>query len=504
MKASRRSVLKLALASATYAALPTTAPAQNENQVLRIGVGTSLTRLDPLVTSIGEDYIYDNLVFNGLTRMAEDQTVQPDLAEKWTATSDLKTWTFNLRRGVKFHDGSDMTSADVTAVFARLLDPKTAAPSFTNFAEVSSVNASDAYTVKFELKSPYGSFADLLTDRQVKITPKGKVAQLDTNPVGTGPFQFVSYTPGDRMVLKKNQQYFEHGLPKLDGVELIIIPEMSAKLAALHSGSLDVIWDVPLDQVGPLGKETAVRVESVPSGAWDSASMNNSIAPFNDPRVRLAFQKAVSKHDVVDLTLFGQGSPTICTIPPSHPFYAKEIPIAPPDVAGALQLLAQAGHPDGITIPIVVPVGRPIRERLGVTLQQLLKPAGFNLQIKRVPYSAYVAEVIGKVPLWTDGFFERPTIDAMTYPFFHSKGTWNANLWHYSNPSVDAALVAARLSSDKKEQRKQYVILQQELLKNPASFFAYSTNFACAYRPNVKGIKTHPMRWFDLRNATTV
>jgi peptide/nickel transport system substrate-binding protein len=500
MTISRRETLKLALAS--IAASPLLARSQQPPNVLRVGVGTSLTRLDPLMTSIGEDYIYDNLVFNGLTRMAEDQSIQPDLAERWTFSTDLKTWTFKLRRGVRFHDGTEMSSADVVALFQRLLDPSTAAPSASNFEMISSVTAPDPATVVFGLSMPYGGFADLLSDRQVKIVPRYKVGELNTMPTGTGPFKFISYTPGDRLVLAKNPHYFETGLPKLDGVTLLIIPETSAKLAALRSGALDVIWDLPLDQVKSLAADKSIRVESVPSGAWDAAAMNNRIAPFHDPRVRMAFQMAVSKKDVVELTLFGQGVPTISTIPPSHPFYAHEITTPEADPIKARDLLAQAGYPNGIKIPLVVPVGRPVRERLGVTLQQLLKPVGFDLEIRRVPYSSYAAEVVGKVPLCTNGFFERPTIDASTFPFMHSKGSWNATLWHYSDPVVDAALVAARMSGDKGEQRKQYVAMQQELVKNPASFFAYSTNFACAYRPAVTGIRTHPMRWFDLRHTT--
>ena len=499
MQLTRRAALTAALGSA--AVLPALRPARAASNVLRLGIGTSLNRLDPLLTTIGDEYIYDNLVFNGLTRMAEDLTTQPDLAERWEYTPDLKSWTFHLRTGVKFHDGSEMTSADVVALFRRLQDPATAAPSRSNYDMVSNVAAPDAHTVVFTLSSPYGGLADILTDRQVKIVPRDKVSTLATQPIGTGPFRFVSYTPGDRMVLAKNPTYFEPGLPKLDGVELRIIPEMSAKLAALESGELDVVWDLPLDQVKTLATRADLRVESVPSGSWDAAIMNNQTAPFSDPRVRLAFQMAVDKADVVDLTLFGQGTPTISMIPPTHPFYAHDITIAPADPDGARRLLAAAGHPNGIQVPIIVPVGRPVRERLGVTLQQLAKPGGFDLQVQRVPFSSFDAEVSGKAPLYIDGYFARPTIDTSTYPFLDSTGSWNTRLWHYGNPKVDAALTAARLSGDTAVQRQNYVAMQQALYADPAGFIAYSVNFACAYRKAVTGVKTHPMRWFDLRQA---
>ncbi len=205
---------------------------------------------------------------------------------------------------------------------------------------------------------------------------------------------------------------------------------------------------------------------------------------------------------MVDLTLFGQGAPTISPIPPTHPFYAHDIPIGEADPAAARKLLAQAGHPNGVSVPIVVPVGRPVRERLGVTLQQLAKPGGFDLQVQRVSFSSFDAEVSGKAPLYIDGYFARPTVDTSTFPFLHRSGSWNAKLWHYANADVDAALAAARLSGDPAEQRTQYVAMQHALAADPAGLFAYSVNFACAYASGVAGIKTHPMRWFDLRQAT--
>ncbi len=493
-----------AMATLAGAALPFAIPplAQAAGRSLRLGLGASPDHLDPLLTTFGDEYVYVNLVFNGLTRMDEELKVQPDLAAKWAFSDDLKTWTFTLHEGVKFHDGTAMTADDVVAVFHRLLDPRTAAPSASNFDMVTAVDAPDEQTVRFTLAFPYGSFAELLSDRQVKIVPRNKVAQLATQPVGTGPFKFVSYTPNDRMVLTKNPDYFEPGLPKLDGVDLLIIPEMSSKIAALRSGELDIIWDLPLDQVKVLSPDPTLRVDSVPSGAWDAAVTNNRLKPFNDPRVRRALQIAVSKQDVVDLVLFSQGAPTISPIPPTHPFYAHDIKIPDADPDAARRLLAEAGYPNGIKLPIVVPVGRPIRERLGVALQQLLQPAGFNLEVQRVPYSAYPTQVSDKAPLYIEGFFGRATIDASTYPFLHSKGTWNTRLWHYDNPKVDAALSAARLSGDPAVQKTQYIVMQQALNDDPAIFFAYSTNFACAYRVGVRDVKTHPSRWFDLRHGT--
>jgi peptide/nickel transport system substrate-binding protein len=496
MSLTRRSLIGSSLAATTLRSARA-APA-----VLRIGISTSLNGLDPLMTTLGDEYIIDNLVFSGLTRMREDLSIEPDLAESWSFTSDLKRWTFHLRHGVKFHDGDELVADDVTAMFKRLLDPATAAPARSQNDMIATVSAADPYTVVFDLKVPYSGLADIMSDRQVKVTPRKYVEQMKTKPIGTGPFKFVSYIPGDRVVLTRNPDYYEAGLPKVDGVELHIIPEMSVRIAALQAGDIDILWDLPLDQVKDVGKQAGLRADSVPTASWDGAVMHNGIPPFNDVRVRQAFHRGVNKADLVELVLFGQGLPTISSIPPTHPFYAKNVAIPPADPAAAKRMLAEAGHPDGIKMTMIVPIGRPLRERLGVSLQQLLKPAGFDFQIQRVPYSTYTAEVSGKAPLYIDGFFARPTIDTSTFPFLHSGASWNEQLWHYSNPAVDKALETARTSGDPAVQRSSYIAMQTALVADPAGMFAYVTNFACAYRSTVGGVKTHPMRWFDLRQAT--
>lgn len=499
MTIGRRTVLGTALATPILAGPGLQVARAAPGNVLRIGIGSSLNTLDPMLATIGDEYIYDCLVFNGLTRIREDLVLEGDLAASWTASEDSRTWTFKLRPDVKFHNGATLVAEDVVAFFKRLLDPATTAPSRSQYDMITEVTAPDPATVVFTLSIPYGGFADILGDRQVKITPRGIDAAK--TPIGTGPFKFVSYTAGDRLVMTKNPDYFEPGLPKLNGVELRVIPEMSVKLAALQAGDIDVVWDLPLDQVKSLAANTAVRVDSVPTASWDGAVMNNLIPPFNDKRVRQAFHLAVDKADVVELTLFGQGVETISPIPPSHPFYARDLAIPKTDPAAARKLLAEAGYPQGVKVAIVAPVGRPVRERLAVTLQQLAKPGGFDLQVQRVPYSSFSAEVSGKAPLYIDGFFGRPTVDTSVYAFLRSKGSWNDRLWHYSNPAVDKPLDAARLTADLAVQKKEYLEFQSALVADPASFFAYAVNFACAYRRGVD-VKTHPLRWFDLRHAT--
>lgn len=500
MDLHRRTALALPALIAT-ASLPKPGASQAGGGTLRIAMSSNLRVLDPARTTIGEEYVMNQLVFNGLVRMREDQQTEPELAESWQFSDDLKTWTFRLRRGVKFHHGREMTAQDVVATFRRVLDPATASPVRTNYDMVESIEAPDPHTVIFRLSYPYGGFADILSDRQVKIVPADRIEELATRPVGTGPFVFRSYTPGDRLVVARNPDYWESG-PRFDGVELRILPEMAVRIAALQAGDLDVVWDLGPENIRQLREARNIRVESVATASWDGAIMNNSIAPFNDIRVRRAFHMAVPKADVVEAVLFGEGRPTISPIPPGHPFYANDVRQPErADPQAARRLLREAGHTGNLRVPLVIPVGRPVRERLGVTLQQLARPSGFEIEIQRVPFGRYAAEVAGKAPFYIDGYFARPTVDTATYPFLHSRGSWNERLWLYNEPRVDRALEAARLTGDPERQKPHYVEMQRALAENPPGYIAYAVNFACAYRSSVRDVQTHPMRWFDLRRG---
>ena len=201
--------------------------------------------------------------------------------------------------------------------------------------------------------------------------------------------------------------------------------------------------------------------------------MNNLIPPFNNLKVRQAFNLAVDKRDVIELTLFGQGVADHQSDPADASVLRQDLVIPAADPAAARKMLAEAGYPDGMKIPIIVPVGRPLRERLGVTLQQLAKPAGFDLQVQRVPYSSFSAEVSGKAPLYIDGFFARPTIDATTYPFLHTGGSWNEQLWHYNDPMSTRRWRPRSNSGDVERAKDQLRRHADEMVANPPGFFAY-------------------------------
>src|SRR5262249_39069146 len=162
------------------------------------------------------------------------------------------------------------------------------------------------------------------------------------------------YEPGDRIELVKNPNYFEPGLPKLDTIVLRIIPEAAARIAALNSGSIDLVWALPYEAIEQLKKNQDVVLDSVATATWDGVVLNNARKPFDDVRVRQALALTIDKDQLVQLVLFGQGSPTHSPIPKSHTYFNNELPFPKPDIAKAKQLLAEAGYPSGFEVPMQV------------------------------------------------------------------------------------------------------------------------------------------------------
>ena len=469
---------------------------------LDIAVRSNLNTLDPAKTKIGEEYIVNFLIFSGLTEIDRSGVVKPDLAERWEASEDQKTWTFHLREGVTFHDGSPFTAEDVKVTIERVMDKATASTARVNFEIVDSIEIIDDLTIRFHLSQAYAGFAEIMGDRQVRIIPSDRVDTLASDPIGTGPFRLENFRPGDRINLVRNEDYYVPDLPKLDEIVIRIIPETAAQFAALETGELDLIWDVPPEKVGEYENNPQIMMDSIATSTWDGIITNAAQEPFDDIRVRRAFALALDKKALAEIALFGSGTPTHTMIPPSHPFFNDAIPFADADVEGAKALLAEAGFADGLEITLYVPAGRPTRERLGIGAADMLKAIGVTANIQRVPWDKFVKDIEGKAAFFTTGFFSRPTIDTSIFPWYHSNGSWNTSLWNYANEDMDRILEAARAAQSDDERAALYKEFQQVAVDYPAGIIPYVMNHTNAFGPGVANFRSHPMMWLDLRNVT--
>lgn len=493
--------LLIAMLLAAVAGIGWTPPASAE-KVLRVAIASNLNTLDPNKTKSGEEYLVTWMVYSSLTWLDRSMTAQPDLAESWESTSDLKTWTFYLRKGVKFHHGREFDAEDVVFTINRILDKKTGSKSRSNFQIVDKVEAVDKYTVRFQLKEPYGGFQDLFSSRQARIIPRDRVDSLSKEPSGTGPFKFVSYTPGDKIELVKNPDYFKPGLPKIDRIIYRIIPETSTAVAALETGEVDMIWNLSLEAIKQFESNPDIKISRVATSSWDAIVMNIARDPFKDIRVRQAINMVIDKKQMVDLALFGYGSPTHTPIPPTHPYFNKSLTFNPPDVAGAKKLLAEAGFADGFEITLYIPAGRPNRARLGVAVRSALQTIDITANLQTVPWDQFISNVEGKEAFYVTGFFSRPTIDTSTWSWYHSSGSWNSGIWNYNNPEMDKILEAGRRANSEAERQKIYGEFQALALNDSPAVIPYVLNHAVGYRSNVKNFSAHWMLILDLESVT--
>jgi peptide/nickel transport system substrate-binding protein len=497
---TRRTALAAAGATALSAALPQARAATGGT--IRVAYPAAVATLDPAKFRVGGlEYNYALCVFNRLTTQDAKLQVQPELAIKWEASEDLKTWLFHLRPGVKFHDGKAFDSADVVFTYKRLLDKDVGSVLRAALSVVNTVEAVDPLTVKFTLSIPYADLPAVTAGYQAMILSEATIDTITTKPVGTGPFRFVEYRPGDQLVVEKNADYFIPGIPKLDRAVLRIIPEPTTALAGLESGAIDLVYNIAPEQVDQLKDSKVARVEEVTSGTWQGFVFNNQFKPFDDPRVREAFIKLIDKPTLTEIATFGHGTPTVTPIPPTHPYFRKDL-LGKPDVPGAKKLLAEAGLAGGLSIELFIPGSEPAMERLATTFRDVAKEASITVSLRIVPQDKFFAEMEGKVPFNVDQFYGRTTPDLMLYAWYHSTGSWNNTLWHYNNPAVDKLLDAARVTADKAEQAKLYGQFQEIIAKDGPGSVVYVQNFACGVSKKVEGFTGSPLMWADVSTVS--
>ena len=475
-------------------------PPANAQTTLRVSANTPVGTLDTVKMRVGAlEYNYAFLVFSRLTGYDASLNVIPDLAERWEVSPDQKVWTFFLRKGVKFHNGREVDAEDVLAVFRRIADPANGSLIRGSISILEKTEAVDKHTVRFTLSIPYSAWPAIVGNFQASIVPREAADTLTTQPIGSGPYRFENYQPEGLMTLAKNPDYFVAGVPKLDKIVFRIIPDFTTAVAALEREEIDLVWGLPPELVDRVAKAKTAQVSEVPTGSWQTLIMNNTMAPFDNPKVRQAFVKLIDRALIAEIAMFGHATPTISPIPPGHAFYDSSIPIGKPDPAAAKKLLAEAGYPNGFSVGIWTPAKQPVRERIAVAVRDLAKAANITIEVNTVPEDQYNP---GKFPLSTGSFYGRTQPDIMLYEWYHSNGAWNKTTWHYKNEEVDKILDAARQTSDINEQKKLYTRFQTVVTADDPGPVLFVGNNATGVGNRVQGFRSSPLMFLDLRNVT--
>ena len=466
---------RFAVAALTGAALAAAAPAVPA-QELSIALSTPITSLDPHFHNLSPNNGLADHFFGQLVRMDENQNLRPGLADSWKAVDDT-TWEFKLKKGVKWHDGSDFTAADVIATLKRIPNVPNSPASFAIYTRpVKEAIAVDALTLRLKTERPHPLLPNDLV--AVRIIPK-KVAESakteDFNSgkamIGTGPYKFAEYVAGDRIVMVANDRY-AGPKPAFAKVRYKMITNSAARVAALLAGDVQMIEAVPTADIEQLKKDARVSLASIVSNRiiylhMDSAREKNSpfvtdkagkpleANPFRDPRVRKAISKLVDRDAIVSRIMEGQAQPAGQLLPDHFFGTSKRLKPEKYDPEGAKKLLAEAGFPDGFGVTLHTPNNRYINdEKVAQAVAQFLTRGGIPTKVEAMPSGVFFSrgsklEFSFLLAGWGAETGETSSpLRSLLATFNPQLGMGAANRGRFSDAGVDAVLQTALTTID--------------------------------------------------------
>jgi len=450
--------------------------------------------LDPaFTTSITDDEIAR---FWGDFLVYVDEGLRPDksrsLAEKWEVSSDGLAWTFNLRKGVKFHNGEEFSSRDVKFTFDRLRDPELGAATVAIYAGIGSIETPDNYTVVFKLNQTNPDLPVNLGDYHSPILWSG-IKDPQVEQIGTGAFIIDTYLPEDRMTLKRNPNYWRkdaegNQLPYVDGIEYLFLAEPSAQVEALRGGQVDYLLYLPAEYVQTVENDSNLIVYQKPSNTHYVVHMRSDRKPFSDVRVRQAFRAAIDRKAILhgsfeDLGVTGRDTP----FGPAYADYYLDVPEIERNLAKARWLLSEAGYADGLTFTLIAQQASPV-PAMATILKEQLAEAGVTVDIQLVPPDVYY----GADNLWLEADFSITDWGARAAPqnyldlAYTCGAKWNES--HWCDPEVDKLAAQAAVESDRAKRAKIYKEIQQIMIDSGPVLVPFFNNSLWGANKRVKGI----------------
>lgn len=360
---------------------------------LIVGVQLEPPHLDPTSAAAGaiDQVLYSN-VFEGLTRFGPDGSVNPGLAASWDISEDGLRYTFNLREGVAFHDGTAMDAEDVVFSLDRARAEDSTNAQKALFAEIESVEAVDPTTVRVTLSTANGSFLFNMAWGDAVIVASESIENIKTNPVGTGAFKFANWVQGDQIELVRNEAYW--GTPaNLETATFKFISDPTAAFAAMMAEDVDVFYSYPAPENLPQFEADARFEVLVGSSEGETIlAINNLMEPFTDLRVRKAVAHAIDRQAIIDGAMFGLGTPIGTHFAPHNPDYVDLTGNSQYDPELAKSLLAEAGYPDGFTTTLKLPPPSYAR-RGGEIIASQLRAVGIQTEISNLEWAQWLEQV---------------------------------------------------------------------------------------------------------------
>jgi peptide/nickel transport system substrate-binding protein len=469
----------------------TTVAAVQRGGVLKVGT-QSATQLDPQFATSQSDIMLSHQVYDFLAYADQNNQVVPDLATKWSSP-DGKVWTFEIRQGVKFQNGSPMTVDDVVYSFNRLRDPKVGAPTVSLYANIASIAATDSSHVVFTLTNPNPEFPSDVADYHAAVLSKD-VKDPKTQWVGTGPFTLGSYSAEDRAILKKNPSYWAMGtdgqsLPYLDEIDLIFSPDQGGQVAALQSGDLNYVPGLSAELATTVSGDSKLKLLKNLSNMHFVIHMRSDQGHVaSDNRIRQALKLATDHQAMIDavrpgLAIVGNDTPV-------GPLYKSYYLDQPPttDLAKAKQLLAAAGYANGLKITLYAQNSGDVPSIATVWKDQMAK-IGVTVDIQTIPSDVYYGggdQDWLKVDFGITDWGPKPTPVNYFKVAYTTAGKYNES--HWSDAEFDTLTAQIDSELDAAKRTELYKKAQQILIDRGPVIVPYIVQAAAGLSANLDGL----------------
>ncbi len=474
---------------------------------LTLAVLSDATKLDPHQgTDIPSANVYHGKIYEGLVKQDKDMEVQPALATDWEQI-DEKTWEFELREGVKFHDGTDFTAEAVKKTFERILDEETASPRKKLFEMITDIKIVDDYTVQLKTEYPFAPLLSNLAHYSAGIiSPKAieeHGEELGQNPSGTGPFEFDSWDSGSQIKLTKNEDYWGDNA-KVNSVVFEVIPEDSTRIAMVETGQAHLANPVPVNQVDRVEQNQDMTLNRSEGLGIDYLGFNTEKEPFDNKKVRQAINLAVDTDAILSGVYNNVGTEATAPMGPGVWGHNKDLDGYDYDVEKAKELLKEAGYEDGFETTIWTNDNNA-RVDVAEVVQSQLKGVGIDVELKVMEWGAYLdATAKGEHDMFVLGWSNMTgDADYNQYFLFHSdaKGT-PGNRTFYTNERVDELIDKGREESDTEKRQEIYNEVQEIEMEDAPMVFLRNDEDLVAVGNNVKGFWMHPAGIYMLDEVT--
>ncbi len=451
-------------------------------------------------------------IYEGLLRRSDTEPYAPSLATEWSGDETGLIWTFKLREGVKFHDGTAFNADAVVKNFSRHLDTKRGLAASGRLRLIlDKVEAVDDNTVKITLKKRYPAFLSLLTTASCwMVSPAADEAgTIGAKAVGTGPYRFAEYKSGEYVLQEKNPDYWGGKTDTVDQIKWTWTSEPSVMSMAVQTGDADIVSPLPPVFAAQLGSSDEIKVESSDGAAVFWVSLNTKMKPLDDVRVRQALNLATDRDGLVRAIMQGYATPANSPLPPVFANYDKSLPAAAFDIDPAKKLLAEAGYPDGFSMSTAV---QEPEARIGELLQAMWAKIGVKLDVRRMESGVWskaaFADAAGKeadgigsvIASWSTLMNGN---DQQLRPLYYSASAApaGANLGFFSDAKLDKLLDDAIDVQDEGERSKLYNEAQKEIIDQAPHVLLYTTKDIYALRKGIDHVSVIPGGQIVVKNA---